>query len=383
VVATGKFFVMDLAAFGGIINDFAGAWYLYLYKPPQAAGRSQFQGGATSGNAAYLDVTYTPYTACGAPTSASLAAAVSEGEVTVNFSGATEGEGGNDITGHRFEYQDSDDGTVWPSTWTFLKNISTASGSGSTTLAVPGTRGKYRRYQMLTMGAAGAEFYSGYKAVSGSVRKNSAPAAPGVTGPVASKTIYNSRPRILATVGSDADGHTQTLAASGYAASSAGAQAAGEKIVFRRSSAAVAGAQSISVSSIDTLGAVSAATASSFTYAVPEWTDPVLVPGETPIKAVHMAELRVAVDNVRAYYGMAGYAWSAITAGVPGACGLAGWTDHVAELRIAIDQVVALVNGWDASNGTNDITLPAWIAIPVNRPTAAVIQQLRDVIPLL
>jgi hypothetical protein len=55
----------------------------------------------------------------------------------------------------------------------------------------------------------------------------------------------------------------------------------------------------------------------------------------------------------------------------------------VQELRTAIDQVVTLVNGWDTASATNDITLPAWIVISENRPAAAVIQQLRDVIPLL
>jgi hypothetical protein len=200
---------------------------------------------------------------------------------------------------------------------------------------------------------------------------------------VASKITYNSKPRILATVGSDADGHTQTLAASGYAASSAGAQAAGKKLVLRLSSAAAAGTQSVSVSSTDALGAASGATARSFSYAVPSWTDSALVAGETPIKAVHMTELQAAVDNVRAYYGLAAYAWSTITAGVAGACGLAGWSGHVQELRTAIDQVVALVNGWDTANGTNDISLLAWIVISENRPAAAVIQQLRDAIPLL
>jgi hypothetical protein len=197
---------------------------------------------------------------------------------------------------------------------------------------------------------------------------------------VASKIIYNSQPRVLATVGSDADGHTQTMAASGYAASSTGAQAIGKKIVLRRSSAAAAGAQSVSVSSTDALGVASGATARSFTYAVPTWTDASLVAGTTPIKATHMTELQAAINNVRAYYGLAAYAFTSITAGVTG---LAGWTGHVQELRTAIEQVAALVNGWDTANATNDITLPTWIAISENKPAAAVIQQLRNVIPLL
>lgn len=56
---------------------------------------------------------------------------------------------------------------------------------------------------------------------------------------------------------------------------------------------------------------------------------------------------------------------------------------HVTELRTAIDQIVALVNGWDTGSTTHDISLPAWIAITENKPTAAVINQLRAAIPLL
>lgn len=105
-----------------------------------------------------------------------------------------------------------------------------------------------------------------------------------------------------------------------------------------------------------------------------------LVAGTTLLKAAHMTELQTAINNVRAYYGLAAYGFTPIMAGVTG---VAGWSAHVSELRVAIDEVVALVNGWDAANGTNDISLLAWITISENRPAAAIIQQLRDAIPLL
>ena len=362
----------------------------YLNHVKSGKGLASYRGGVTSvpSSSVYtrevtanpkLIITYHDATsACGAPTSASLSASVSEGNVTLSFSGGTAGTN-NAITGLEVQYAESDDGSTWGA-WTAYNVFSISSGSGSVSVAPSSTRGKYRKFQARIQGAGGSSYYSGWKAVTGSVRKNSAPAAPGVTAPVASKTIYNAQPRILATVGSDADGHTQTLAASGYAASSTGAQAVGKKLVLRRSSAATAGAQSVSLSSTDAQNAASSATARSFTYAVPAWTDPSLVAGETPIRAVHMTELRAAIDNVRAYYGMAAYSWTTITAGVTG---LAGWTSHVQELRTAIDQVVSLVNGWDTANSTNDISLPAWITISENRPAAAVIAQLRAAIPLL
>ena len=351
----------------------------YPSKPPTSDPNEQTNSGALTFNNVTVTIDYTlPFSACTAPSAASLDAAVSEGNVTLSFSGAAGGTN-NGITGMEVQYSESDDNASW-SAWQALTVIATSSGSGSFAVAPSSTRARYRRFQLRTLGAAGASYYSGWKVVTGSVRRNSAPVAPGVTAPVASKITYNSQPRILATVGSDADGHTQTLAASGYAASSTGAQAAGKKLVLRRSSAAAAGAQSVSVSSTDALGVASSAVDRSFTYAVPSWADAALVAGETPIKAAHMAELQTAINNVRAYYGLVAYAFTAITAGVTG---LAGWTGHVAELRAAIDAVVALVNGWDTANGTHDISLPAWIAISENRPAAAIIAQLRAAIPLL
>ncbi len=318
------------------------------------------------------------FTKCTPPTVVTLSASVSEGSLNLNFSGASGGTN-NPIWGYKVQYRESDDNASWGA-WADFGTYQVASGSGSISVSPSGTQARYRQFQICTLGEAGEGWESGY-VLAGSVRRNSAPAAPGVTAPVASTIIYNSQPRILATVGNDADGHSQTLAASGYTASSGGAQAPGKKLVLRRSSALSPGGQSVSVASTDALGVASGMVARSFTYSVPSWTDPSLVAGDTSIKAVHMTELRAAINNVRAYYGMAAYPWAqAITAGTTA---LAGWTGHVQEMRTAIEQVAALVNGWDTGSSTYNITLPAWIAIPQNTPSAAVIAQLRSVIPTL
>ena len=94
-----------------------------------------------------------------------------------------------------------------------------------------------------------------------------------------------------------------------------------------------------------------------------------------------MNELRTAVNNIRAYYGMAAVSWAqAITAG---STSLGGWKNHVLELRAAIDAIVALVNGWDTASSTHNIPAISWLAIPTNKPTKAVMDQLRAVIPTL
>jgi hypothetical protein len=225
-------------------------------------------------------------------------------------------------------------------------------------------------------------FDSGPSNTYAALKTNSSPAAPAIAAPVSGKTTFNSRPRILVTVGTDADGHAQTLTLSGYSASSVDSLAPGRKIVMRRTAAlADTGVQNISITATDTLGAASGAASRSFSYATASWADTSLVANTTPIKAVHIQELRNAVDQVLTYYGLSAYSWAeSLTAGMTF---LAGWTSHVLEIRAAIEQVAALVNGWDTQSNTHNISLPSWIPIPVNKPTAAVMVQLREAVLLL
>lgn len=91
------------------------------------------------------------------------------------------------------------------------------------------------------------------------------------------------------------------------------------------------------------------------------FTDSPLVVGTTPVKALHMLELHDRVNTLRAFYGLSAYAFSPIDTH-----GIAGWTAHVKEIRAAIDEIGA--------------THEAWIDIPINRPRADVIEQLRAVV---
>jgi len=327
-----------------------------------------------------LTVIYTlPYTACTPPSSASVSPSISEDNATLAYSGAAGGTS-NAITGYEVQYAESIDGITWDS-WQALKVVASSSGSGSFEVEPSSTRGNYRKYQMRTRGAAGSDYYSTWKAVSGTVRRNSAPAVPAITAPADNTTIYNSTPRILATVGSDADSHAQTVTASDFTPSSAGDQAVAKKLVLRRTSAYSAGAQSVSIKATDILNVDSSDANRAFTYAVPSWTDGTLTAGTTKIKAAHMNELRTAVNNVRAYYGLAAVSWAqAITAG---STSIGGWKDHVLELRGAIDDIVSLVNGWDTASSTHNIPAISWLAIPTNSPSKAVMDQLRAVIPTL
>lgn len=97
-----------------------------------------------------------------------------------------------------------------------------------------------------------------------------------------------------------------------------------------------------------------------------EYTDPEIIAGETPIKAVHMQELRENINIIRAGYGLAACSFAQI---VPGYTSLGGWLDHITEMRAAIDDTGA--------------PHEEWILLEVNCPRADVIQQLRRVVAAL
>lgn len=349
--------------------------------PPASGVASKLNSGSLSITDILLTVTYTiPYTDCTSPSNASVSPSVSEGDATLTFSGAVGGTS-NAITGHEVQYAESANGSTW-GTWQALKVVASSAGSGSFSVALSGTRGNYRKYQMRTRGAAGADYYSTWKAVSGAIRRNAVPSAPAIEGPGTGGTIYNTHPRILVTVGADADEQAQTISVPGYSPSTAGLLAIGSKIVLRRNAAMGApGDETIEAMATDALGVASPAASKTFNYAQPTHTDASIVAETTPIKAIHMNELRVMVNNIRAYYGLDAVSWAqAITAGETS---LAGWKSHILELHGAIDNIVTMVNDWDASSITHNITAPSWLAIPTNSPSKAAMDQLRAVIQTL
>jgi len=322
---------------------------------------------------AYATVTSKVYTACSAPTAISLSAVLANAgtSVTLSWSGAVAGTN-NPVSGYAIYRSITAGGT-------YILLGTAASASYAVTAHT--TEGSSYYYKVAALGTK-VGFDSGISGVYATLKTNSAPSLPTIIAPVAGKTIFNNRPRILVTIGADADGHAQTPSLTGYSVSSAGALIPGKKVVMRRTAALTeAGSQSIALSTADTLGLASGVTSRSFSYASAVWTDASLVANATPIKATHMQELRNAVDQVRAYYGMVTYTWAeALVAGVTS---LAGWTSHVYEIRTAIDQVVSLVNGWDMESTTHNISLPTWIPISVNKPSTAVMIQLREALLLL
>jgi hypothetical protein len=68
----------------------------------------------------------------------------------------------------------------------------------------------------------------------------------------------------------------------------------------------------------------------------PTFTDDPLAAGNTAVKAVHLTELRQAIDQLRARYGFAGYAWTDTTV-TPGSTPVKAV--HLTEMRSALNDV--------------------------------------------
>lgn len=289
------------------------------------------------------------------------------GAIALTYSGATDPDG--NLSTHNVQYATKSGVGAW-SAWANLTNGIT---SHTPTLS-PGQSIKYRVRAVDALGAV-----SSYKE-SNTCVKNTAPAKPTVNYPQAGKTTYNSRPRLLVTLGVDPEGHTQRLVESGFTPSRVDGLTAGAKIVLRRTNAAGAGSVSYSVKSADQYNEESTASTGSLTYTSPSFTDATITGGTTRIKAAHMTELRTMVNTIRQYYGLSAVVWAeTITAGITKS---RGWKAHVIELQQAISDVVTLVNGWDAFSSVNRISSFAWIT-PGVKPSSEVMNQIRQVIAWL
>lgn len=324
-------------------------------------------------------------TACSAPTALSVNATLAEGNVTLSWSGAKAGTA-NSIASYLIQYRDSTDNTNWGS-WTTLQTVNSTAAQGTLSVSPPSTRGNYRQFRIRTQGSAGSSYYSGYKTSTNTLRKNSVAAAPSIVAPKAGSVTYNKTPRILIQVGSDPDGATlnpRIINAAGTTStsnfSSTGLSSNG-KTVYQHPSTVSAGNKTITVDVQDGgfTTAYSATASCNFTIQDLSVTDFPVVAGTTRVKATHMSELQNAINNVRLYYGLSTYAFSAITSKTTG---LSGWTTHVNQMRTAINEIVTYINNYDSTNTTNNVSV-SWITIEKNTPNAEVINQIYNVLKTL
>ena len=113
----------------------------------------------------------------------------------------------------------------------------------------------------------------------------------------------------------DPDGDRLTYAATSSAPAVATAAVSGSTVTV---TPVAPGTSTLTVTATDTGGSNTPAT-QTFAVTVPRpFTDHPLVPGVTPVKAVHFTELRVRIDALRRGAGLAPFAWTdrVLTAGV-------------------------------------------------------------------
>lgn len=108
------------------------------------------------------------YTACGAPTSCAVDDTLSTGDVTLSWGGATGGEG-NPITGYEVQRAESTNDSAWGA-WGAL----TTTAATSLSVSPPTTPGNYYKYRVRTLGAAGSDYYSGWKESTNTLRRDHA-----------------------------------------------------------------------------------------------------------------------------------------------------------------------------------------------------------------
>lgn len=312
-----------------------------------------------------VNITYLPLSACTPPTeiTAPLVVAPADG-IPITWSGQQAGQNVS-ISGFAiFRSTNPDDQFEQIGQSTAASYTDTTAESGGTYY-----------YKVLTLCSTPGYSSDISEAVSGGTKVNTLPTAPTVAG---SGATYNPRPRLLVTAGTDTDGDALTIQASGFYASSSPVESGG-KSLLRRATALEAGTYAVTVQNVDP-SAGSALTDVQITVLSPAWTDDPIIAGTTRIKAAHINELRQALETVCAYYGMAAPTWETgeVIAGVtPDYL----FPAHVAELQQAVRDIAAYVNAWDASSASNNIILPAMETPTI--PKAAVINQLRKIIPLL
>ncbi len=132
----------------------------------------------------------------------------------------------------------------------------------------------------------------------------------------------------------DPDGDALTYAAASSAPAVARAQADGARVTL---TPVATGAASVAVTTTDAVGPGSATQRFTVTVvrSATTFTDHPLLPGVTPVRAVHLLELRARTDRVRAGLGLPAFSWTdpVLTSGSTPVRRV-----HLTELRTALDQ---------------------------------------------
>lgn len=292
------------------------------------------------------------YTKCGAPTSCAVNPAVSIGSNAVlSWAGATDGQA-NKIARYELQRAESKDGKSWGS-WTTLGTTANTSIS----VAPPATIGNYYKFRVRAQGTAGEAYYSDWKESTNTLyrpyTKCGAPTSCAVdttlslvatilrwSGATAGQgnpiSKYEVQRRSRSPRGSWSD-WSQLEVTSGTSISVSPPTTAGHYYQYRVRTQGTAGEAYYSDWKVSTNALRKAH------QAIPAFTDPTLVVGQTEVKAVHITELQNALNNILLpFAGLEKIAFSIIVKD----SSAKHWGAHVQELKSAIDSIISQHETW-------------------------------------
>ena len=349
----------------------AGHYYQYRIRATGSAGESFYSDWKLSSNRLYRD-----YTKCTAPTSFSLSSALSREDVTLSWNGAGDGFY-NTVVDYEIQRCESSNGSTWGE-W----GVPTTTSGTSITVSPPSTAGNSYKYRIRVRGSAGSSYYSDWVESSNTLTKDYTRC---IQPSFCALSANTSKVDVTLSWGTSGNGDGNTFV--GYEVQRSGSADRStwndwETIVSKTTST------QISVSPptasgyaykfrVRGLGSVGDNYHSLFTESdgflmlgtvdIGSFTDTVLTPGVTLVKAVHITELQNAVNIIATIYGSQQFSFSEVVPYSESGCSyIKDWTSHITEIRNAIDSI---------SSSHED-----WIAIPENKPLASVIQQIRSIL---
>lgn len=318
----------------------------------------------------YVQLTSRTYTKVNPPTSVVCTPNIvnAGGTVALSWSGASGGTNTSVASYEVYRSTQRDSG---------FNTVLTTTAGTSVNVTAPTTPGSTYYYRIVAV-ANKSGYNSNASSAYGFVSVPMKPNQPIIKGTTSGKS-YNTRPRVLAEIPAvTVEGAIQSIVASGWTATRSNLEA-GQKVVLRKDSAySSGGTDNVTFSTQDSFGETTDKAVSVVHY-VPEWEDDPVVAGSTSVKAVHMNELRQAVDDLREWYGMTAYTWSEeIIAMVTSSV---NWASHAIEIKEQIEEIASFINSWDNTNSALDVSLPV---IPNSiAPNAEVINKLRQAITQL
>lgn len=286
-----------------------------------------------------------------------------EDSTTLSWSGDSDGTN-NAITGYIVDYRTSTDGG---STWS--EAVQVTSSTRSFLLDTSSIqRETILQFRVKANGTiSGSD--SAYSSYSQSFSKNNMPLAPIIIFGKDGKRTYNTRPYIKVSIPAEPDGQALTVQAkidSGDWQNVTTAPGTGGTKIGQLGELSV-GERTVSIRLVDSVGVASDAVSITINVAAANFTD--TIASMTPVKAVHMNELRQKIDNLRQYYGLSTVDWGEqIVAGVTTVK-----ASHFAAIRTRLLEIAQVVG----------VTLVLPSPAKNTRITAAVINQYRNALVML